>query len=243
MAAETRLPAAFGPGEQATYRLQFLGLTAAIAQVTVGAETSQWGQEVWPIVTTAHTEPRIKWFPVRDMFVTFWEPDKRRTIGSKLLVDENHRRRKQEIQIDHEKGVATVVKQSEGAEEDRSSLQVPNDVMDVTSATFALREHPFEVGASFEVPVYTGRKLLTLKAHVEGRQTLSTVMGARDVFRVRIQASFTGSLQSKGDLVAYVAADATHLPVYIEAPFVLGKLVAELTDYQPGAVDAAPARR
>ena len=41
---------AFGPGEQLTYRVQYLGMHAGTAQVTVGAETFQWGREVLPIV-------------------------------------------------------------------------------------------------------------------------------------------------------------------------------------------------
>jgi hypothetical protein len=43
-----------------------------------------------------------------------------------------------------------------------------------------------------------------------------------------------GKFQSKHDMVAYFTDDALHLPVRIEADFVLGTITAELTGYAPG---------
>ena len=50
---------AFGPGEQTTYKVEYLGMHAGSAQITVGAETFQWGQTVLPIVTLARSEKML----------------------------------------------------------------------------------------------------------------------------------------------------------------------------------------
>ena len=39
--------------------------------------------------------------------------------------------------------------------------------------------------------------------------------------------------------MAYLTTDPSHLPVRIEAEFILGRLVAELTDYKQGHVVTA----
>src|SRR3954465_8173949 len=45
-----------GPGGQSTFKVSCPGMSAGTAQITVGAETNQWGAQVWPIVTLANTE-------------------------------------------------------------------------------------------------------------------------------------------------------------------------------------------
>src|SRR5215211_3473066 len=108
---------AFGPGEQSTYRVRYLGLEAGTAQITVGAQTTQWGTQVLPIVTLARSSSALSFYPIRDRFVTYWDPVSDRSVGSDLHADENRSRRRQRIQLDHQAGKATVVKQKEGGAE------------------------------------------------------------------------------------------------------------------------------
>src|SRR5262245_6076730 len=91
---------AFGPGEQAPYRISFLGVGAGMAQITVGAPTEKWGREVWPIVSLAKSDPLFALYPIKDKFISYWEPVTRRTLGSELFAEENRRRRRQRIKLD-----------------------------------------------------------------------------------------------------------------------------------------------
>jgi hypothetical protein len=232
-AKDARAPA-FGPGEQATYRVQYLGITAGTAQVTVGTEIHQWGKGVLPIVSVATSDPKLIFFPIRDRFVTYWDLATGRSIGSDLFADENGKKRRQRIRLDHDTGEAHVVKQKHGEEPQESVHQVPPGTADVAAATFLMRSQPLSDGREFQVPVFTGTKSFVMHARVEGRMTLRTPLGMREVFKIRTQTDFSGKLQSKKDMFAYLTTDPAHVPVRIEAEFVLGQIVAELTDYKSG---------
>lgn len=228
--------AAFGPGEQAQYRVRYLGLTAGSATVTVGAPMTQWGQRVWPIVATAKSDDLVGVYPIKSRFVTYWDAGAGRVTGSDLHSEENHKRRRQRIQLTADGAGAKVIKQKESDPPHETEHALSAGTLDVAGATFALRGQELVVGRSYAYPVFTGSKQFTLRATVEGRERVTTPAGARDVFRLRVQTDFGGKLDAKRDMVAYLSADEHHVPVRVEADFALGTVVAELTDYKPGRV-------
>ncbi len=234
---------AFGPGEQCVYRIAYFGISGGTAQVTVGADTQQWGKQVWPIVVIARSEPSLSFYPIRDRFVSFWEVGTGRVIGSDLQADENHKKRRQRIRLDHESKVASVLKQKEGEQPSEDSYPIEDGTLDMAAAAFVLRTKPLHVGRSFDLPVFTGQKSFWLRAIVEGTEQISTPLGDREVYRVRVQTDFSGKFHSKRDMIGYFATDESHILVRIEAELLLGTLVAELTSYQPGRTTLAASAR
>lgn len=232
--ARAERESAFGPGEQSTYKVKYLGVTAGSAQITVGTEITQYGQTVIPIVTTARTQSLVDLYPIRDKFVTYWDFTQERCIGSDLFADENKVKRRQRVKVDHANGKATVMKQKEGGDEQVATLDVAPGVHDIASATFALRNMPLTQGAVFELPVFTGKKTFTLRATVEGKEKLSTPLGTKEVYKVRVQTGFGGKFESKRDMYAFMTTDGSHVPVRIEAEFVLGTITAEISEYKTG---------
>jgi len=224
---------AFGPGEQSLYRVQYLGVTAGTAQITVGAPMKQWGQQVWPIVSLAKTDPTLGVWPIKDKFVSYWNSEGQRSLGSDFFVDENNKRRRQRIQMKDSR-TAHVVRQKEGAAPVEDTHELPEGSMDLAGAAFALRSRGIADGQEYTYPVFTGSKSFLLRAKVDGRQRLKTTLGEREVFRVKLQTEFAGGLQTKRDIVAYFTTDASHVPVRIEAEFVLGSIVADLAEYKQG---------
>jgi hypothetical protein len=228
---------AFGPGEQALYRVQYLGVTAGTAQITVGAPMKQWGTEVLPIVSVARSDPALGVWPIKDKFVSYWHAEGQRSLGSDFFVDENNKRRRQRIQMKDSR-TAHVIRQHEGAQPVEATHELPEGSMDLAGATFALRNRGIAEGQEYTYPVFTGRKSFMLRAKVEGRQTLKTALGEREVFRVKLQTDFSAKLQTRRDIVAYFTTDSSHVPVRIEAEFVLGSIVADLAEYKPGRLMA-----
>lgn len=230
---------AFGPGEQSTYVVSFLGLRAGKAQITVGAPTQQWGEEIIPIVALAQTDSLGAVYKIQDKFVSYWDPVGNRTIGSDLYASENKHKRRQRMKFDHTTRKAAVTKQKQNEKPTESVKDIPEGAMDMASATFALRNKDLAIGKVYEIPVFTGGKTFTLKATVEGTETLDTDLGDRETFKVRVQTGFSGKFESKRDLYAWFTTDSSHLPVRIEAEFVVGSIVAELVDYKKGMTLAA----
>jgi hypothetical protein len=234
---------AFGPGEQARYRVQYLGVTAGSAQVTVGAPMKQWGKDVWPIVSVAKSEAVADVWPVKDKYVSYWDFSAQRVLGADMHQDQNHKRRRVRVKLSEDGRSALVVKQKEGETPRESTHELTQGTLDVTGAIFALRNHPLEEGKEYAYPVFTGSKSFLMKAKVEARETLHTGLGKQEVYRLRVHTEFSGKLESKRDMIAWLTADERRLPVRIEAELVLGSLVAELTEYQQGKrlVEPAPA--
>jgi len=226
---------AFGPGEHVTYSVTYLGLTAGSATVTVGAEMKQWGQNVWPLVTTARSESVADVFPIREKFVSYWDERGQRTVGSDFFSDENHKKLRQRIRLDGG-DKARVTKQWEGQDEVEETRDVPAQVHDMESVAFVLRNKDLQVGETYEAPVFTGSKTFVVKGTVEARQTLSTPLGDQEVYRVRVATEFSGGLASKRDMLAYFSADERKVPVRVSAEFLIGNIVAEMTSYEPGRV-------
>jgi len=224
---------AFGPGEQLTYQLQYLGVSAGMAQITVGSQMQQWGKPVLPIVAVAKSDMAM--YPIKDRFISYWDLTQQLTIGSDFYADENHKRRRQRIKFDHQARSAQVVKQKEGEDSSESTQEMPMGVSDLAAATFMLRNKPFKVGDEYEVPIFTGSRNFALKVKVEGKQSLRTALGTRDTLRARVKTDFSGKLTAKRDMVVYFSADESHVPLRVEAEFLLGTVVAELTEYKPGA--------
>jgi Protein of unknown function (DUF3108) len=235
LAAPARAQASsFGPGEQSTYRVHWLGMTAGTTRITVGAEMEQWGRQVWPLVAIGQTESFFRAYPIRNRFISYWDAGSQTTVGSEFQQDENKDRRRVRIRLNAQDGKAEVLRQKHGDEAQQSLVDVPPGVMDVAAATFALRNKPLAVGQSYEMPIFTGSRLLTMRAEVVGTGELESPLGRRPVFKVRVETSFGGKLASRRDMFAYFTADEARVPLRIEADLVLGKVVAELTDYKEG---------
>ena len=232
--AQGEVRTSFTPGEQASYRVQYLGVTAGTAQVTVGAPMKQWGRDVWPIVSVAKTDSVAGVWPVKDKYVAYWDFNTQRVLGSDMHEDQNHKRRRVRVKISDDGKSAMVVNQKEGETPSENQHEVMEGTLDVAGATFALRNRVLEVGQEYAYPVFTGSKSFTMKARVEARETVDTQLGKQDAYRLRVYTEFSGNLASKRDLVAWLTADARHLPVRIEAELVMGSLVAELTEYAQG---------
>lgn len=237
----TAAPAAFGPGEQTTYRVHYLGVQAATTQLTVGAETRLWGREVWPLLALARTDSFFRLYPVNDRFVSYWEHATQQSVGCELTAEEGRKRRRMRVRMATEDGKAQVFHHEEGEQPREKQVELPTGIMDVASATFALRNRPLAVGQTHAMPIFTGTRQLTMRVTVEGVERLQTALGEREVFKARVDTAFEGKLASKRDLHAYFTTDPAHVLVRIEADLVLGQVVAELTDYKPGRRVELPA--
>lgn len=225
---------AFGPGEQLTYEVSYLGITAGIGQVTVGLPMQKYGAEVWPVICTARTTSLADAYPIRDRFITYWNPHARRSVGSEFYQDENGKRRRERVRLDavEKKGFVT---RQRGGDTAELTFDVGDAVADVAGSMFLLRNEPLRVGHTLKVPVFTGDSLFVMEATVEAREKLATpALGLREVFRLRVRSQFSGKLATRRDLQVYLTADANAVPVRVDAEFLLGTLRAELSAYSSG---------
>ncbi len=221
---------AFGPGEQITYKVSWIGLPAGTAEVAVGAEAPERPGAL-PIVTNGRCDLVI--YPIRDKIVSWWDPATGRSRGLEMYADENHKRRRLRVEFDGSTGKAQVTRQIEGQAVREVQMDVPPGSVDVASAVFFLRAARLADGDEMEMPIFTGSKLFRGIAQVEGRGPVETPLGQRQAVRVRLRTEFSGQLSAR-ELRIWFSEDAAHVPMRMEADFALGPVVVEWTDYKPG---------
>ncbi len=234
--AETsqKLVSVFGPGEQTTYEVSYLGIVAGQAQLTVGWKMEQFGHEVWPLVCLGETRNVGVVWPIRDRFISYWDPLERRTVGSDFFVDENKKKRKERYTYDFEAKQAIVHRQSEGREPQERRFDIEVGTLDLAAAGFGLRNTKLVAGAVHEMPIFTGVKLYRMQATVVGKERLESQLGDVEVYRVTVNGDFNGNMKTNGLITLFYTADDKQLPVRAEAEFGFGKVRIDAVKYLPG---------
>lgn len=234
--ADSKLVSVFGPGEQTEYEVSYMGITAGRAQLTVGWKMEQFGHEVWPLICVGETSSVGAIFPVKDRFVSYWDPLERRTVGADFFVNENRHRRKERYRYDFDAQQAIVTRQLEGQEPYERRYDIEQGTLDLAAAGFGLRNTKLVVGDVHEMPIFVGNRYYKMQATVVGREKLKTGLGELDVYRVTVNGEFNGKLATRGLMTLFYTADDKQLPVRAEAEFLLGKVRLDAVKHLPGRV-------
>ncbi|MHB8420265.1 MAG: DUF3108 domain-containing protein [Myxococcales bacterium] len=231
LAALSALPAPpaspFSPGEQLSYEVTILGATAGSAQLSVGAAALADGVSSWPLVALAHSGGAFETiFPLRDHYVSWWDPTALRAVASRLGASEGGNRygflmhfHRGEADYRHwdAKGVVQKV------------VPLPQGTLDFLSAIYWLRTRPLAPGELDSVSIYMGHDPWPLVARVVGRETIVTAAGAIPCVHLSLSARLLGPLGNRKDLQAWYSDDPRHLPVLLDSELFLGHLRAKLT--------------
>ncbi|MBS1149060.1 MAG: ATP-dependent exoDNAse [Myxococcaceae bacterium] len=232
LAAEAPIRSAFGPGEQSTFEVSYLGVPTGVATITVGLKLQYQGKDVWPLVCTAQTDLDI--YPVRDRFISYWDFANGHNVGSEFHADENKKRRREKFRYDREQGKIIATKQAGGKPEVEVTYALPPGVVDLAAAAFQVRNRKLQPSEEISVQIFTGVITYQMKAKVEGRERLQTPMGEKDCVRVSFTADWSGMLAPRRPLTMWFTDDALHVPVRFAAELMLGTVLAELKTFYPG---------
>lgn len=226
--------AAFAPGEEIDLTLDYLHIRAGRARLIVGRPEGT----VWPVICQATTDGAAALLDIREHYVSYWDADARTSRGSDLNAIEVGDRHTDRARFDRDGGKATVQVIRKGKVRE-STHDVPRDVHDLASALLYLRVQPLAPGAHFEYPVFYGTDLFTLRADVEGEETVKTPAGRFDTLRVKVRLGFKDKFKTRRDSYIWFSNDVRHIPVRMSADFAIGSVVATLSGYRPGAQFAA----
>ncbi|MBR2979669.1 MAG: DUF3108 domain-containing protein [Myxococcaceae bacterium] len=229
---QSQLP--FAPAERFFFEVSYLGLPVGTIQASVAAETALDGVATWPLIATATTNPAFILYPVKDRYISWFDPRTRLSLGNELIANENRVTRRERVRFDREEHKALV--RREGGEKPRSEKthELPLSAQDLLATFYATRTHPLEVGDVVESPIFTGNRTFTMRASVVGKERLRTKAGTFDTKRVHVEVAFSGKLQSKREVRIFFTDDARHIPVRIDAEFFIGTLAADLASFETG---------
>ncbi len=232
-AASEEQPPVFSPGELLVFRVSYLGVPVGKAASVVGAATEVEGRRVWPIVGTARTDAFYSFWPVKDRFVTWWDPAEGTTVGSEFRADHNRWRRRERIRYDRAALTASFLCEKEYAPRFEETVAVEPGTRDLVAALYTLRLRRLAVGDHEEIPVYTGKQLFPMKVDVLRAEEVEVGAGRFDAVVARVEVQFSGQAAAKRMEIAF-SNDARHLPLKLDADFLFGSVAAELHSYEKG---------
>lgn len=221
----------FRPGEELVYEIRALGMKAGQARIQVGTWAERDGVRSWPVVVQARTDSVFdSIYPVRDRFITWWDPETGRVLGADFWADERGKRHRSRSRLDHDAGRAEVVRYKEwNGERSTREYDIPSGSYDIAGAILALRQRPLAPGSVERVPVFTGSKVFDLVCEVEGIETIQVGAGSYRALATRIKLGFDGNFKAKRDVRVWFTDDERKIPLRMEADFVIGSVVADLT--------------
>lgn len=237
-------------GERLVYDVTWFGIRAGEGTLESRGIVSLNGQRAYHLVTTAQSAAVIsKFYRVDDRNESYLAMDPMRALLFEKHLREGRYRHSSRTVFDHAKGVATfryldfthVPKEITRLEEaERYGKYVNQEfsltpgALDELSVLYFVRTLPLLANTTVTANVFASRKNWELEVKVLGRETLETVLGRRETFRVEPLLKFEGIFQRKGRMVVWITDDAERVPVQMKSEIVIGSFVSTLIRREVG---------
>lgn len=224
----------FQPSESLVFDVSYLGIPVGSLDLIVGSRTKADGVEVWPVIGAAKTVPAFVFFPVKDRYISLFNPVTKLSVSNELLANENKKVRRERVKFDRAANRATIRKDGGGKASSEKVMDIPPEAQDLLAMLYLIRTKPLKDGDVYESPIFTGHRSFVMKATVMGNETLKLKAGTFNTKRLHIEVAFSGKLGSKREVRIFFTDDAHHMPVRVDAEFFIGTLLADLVSYSLG---------
>jgi len=212
-------------GEQLTYELSWLNITAGTAVMAVSDAGTDGDRPLTKLITTTQSSPLItKFFPVDNRVESIVDPAT--LLPEHLTFKRREGKKNEDIEYTfHQKeGTVTVVKG--GTTE---TLEMPPGTQDVISCLYYARsELSLRPGSLLTMNVYHDKKNRKLDVRVEEIETVSGPWGEVETARVLVVMPFQGLFLNKGNIQVWFTNDDRRIPVRMKAKVIIGSIVADL---------------
>ncbi len=224
--ARAELPA-FGPGEEASYSLDYGVINAGSGTFYVLPMMDYDGTLCFHLRTRARSNRFFSAiYRVRDQADSFMSVDSLRTRYFNKRLREGDFRRDTEIHFDYEALTAYFP--------DGKETSIAFNTQDVLSAFFKVRTMELEPGMEFELPTHGDHDMYALRVEVLRREELDTkVFGRIRCLVVQPFLDDDGLFKHKGALLIWMTDDEKKLPVLMRANIPVGAIEATLKSYKP----------
>ena len=215
----------FQVGEQLTFDISWLNITAGTAVMAVTGAGVDGDRPLVKLVTTAQSRPAItKFFPVDNRVESLLDPAT--LLPEHLTFKRREGKKKEDIEyaFQQKEGKVTVLKG--GMTE---ILDMPPGTQDVISCLYYARSAlSFQPGASLTMNVYHDKKNRKLDVRVEEIETISGPWGTVETARLLVVMPFQGLFLNQGNIRVWLTNDERRIPVRMKAKVVIGSIVADL---------------
>ena len=222
----------FHVGEQLTYEISWLNITAGTAVMSVIAAGLDGDRPLAKLITTAQSRPAItRFFPVDNRVESLL--DSATLLPEHLIFKRREGKRKEDIEywFQQKEGAVTAVKG--GTTE---IFEMPPGTHDIISCLYYARSAlTFQPGSSLTMNIYHDRKSRKVDVLVEEIETVSGSWGEVQAARVLVIMPFQGLFMNQGNIRVWFTNDDRRIPVRMKAKVIIGSIVADLVNGFPSA--------
>ncbi len=227
---------AFGPGERLEYVLRWENVPAGSAVLSVLPQTTINGEEALHFTMSVDSNRFVDLFyKVRNRIDAFSDLTMTRSLYYRKKQQEGRHVRDVKIRFDWNNNLVTYA--NFGSK--REPIPVEPGSFDPLSALYFIRMAHLAQGQEILRPITDGKKNVTGRLRVHGRETITLQDGRRfDTFRVAPDISHVGGVFKKSDnarIDLWLTADDRRIPVRVQSRVVVGSFIGELVS----AVDTA----
>lgn len=216
--------AAFPIPERLEFEVSYTGIPAGRAV----QEIRQVAGEI-QIVSTAQSADWLKiFFPVNDRIESFLIPETPPNyIGTphffRERIREGRTRRQRDVRFDRQKLEVTskdLIKKTE------KTAKISTKTYDTLSSFFYVRSIPLQVGTSYYIDVFDGKKLWNTEVQVLRREELVTPLGRFKTIVIKPIMKYEGIFARTGDLYIWLSDDDRRIPVQMKSKVIVGSITA-----------------
>ena len=218
----------FRPGERLRYKLNWEFINAGEATLEVFPQAEVEGEKACRFVLTVRSNAVVdSLYKVRDRVESFTDMAVSRSLLYTQELNEGRHHRKIVVTFDWEKGIT----QFENMGKKEKPVVLRPGAFDPLAVFYSFRLRTPVEHSDMEAPVTDGRKMVTGRARVLGRETIRVEGGEFDTYLIEPELKEIGGVFRKSrnaTLKLWVSADSRKIPVKIASKVVVGNFVAEL---------------
>jgi len=216
-------PVPFRAGETLEYRvlLSKYSVNAAKIETSVVEQRSFFGHLAWHFRAAAHTMDTTRLlFAIDDQFDSYTSAASLFSLQYEMYLHEQGKEQTSHFRM---------TTSADPAPEDVTALRVVPGTRDAIGFLYALRAADWQVVAELKAPVFDGRRLYEAVARIDTPQgNVSVPAGNFPAFRVAVRLFDNGKELTDTRLWVWIARDAAHTPVLVEADVPFGTSRIEL---------------
>ncbi len=229
----TKKEDAYDVGEWFKFRIHYGFVTAGYATLEV-KEAVRNNKKVFHAVGRGYTTGMSKlFFKVEDNYESYFDKETGNPYQFVRKIDEGGYKKDQEGFFNQ---AADKVLVKDYKKKTEKTISVPNDVQDIISTFYYLRNHPtidkLKVGESIAIDMFFDDETTKFKLKFMGKEDIKTKFGTIPtmIFRPYVQAGRV--FKEQESLTVWISDDDNKMPIRIKASLAVGSLKADLDAFK-----------
>ena len=203
------------PGEVLEYNVKIRGISAGTQILQVDGKGTLDGQEVYHVKSVSKIRRLFKLFyPFSNRSESFIQSEDMCPLRYAQQIKDGKYEGNLNVNFNPDKQTARIVKDSRLTETD-----TPPGIQDELSMIYLFRTKEIEVGQKYQFSLLTGDKIMKTTISVLRTEKIKTIFGVRDTIVIKTTPK---------DVTIWLTNNAMRVPVRIEAPTKIGRLVSKL---------------